>query len=116
MPEWGGRDIFFYTLQEKSKEQGLTFHKISENFDSGSIISKITYPIFHNDDESHLYDKQLIIAPDFIGSCLNLLPYIEPNIHEIINIKPRIFKRGNIPEKFKNYYKQIGKKIQDKFL
>lgn len=115
LPEWGGRDIFYYTIQEKAKEQGLTFHKMSKELDQGPIISKITYPVISNDDESNLYDKQLLISPSFLISCLDLLPYVFNDINTIAPLEPRKFKRGDIPEKSKEHYIKIGNKIKEKW-
>ena len=49
LPRWGGVDILYHTLKEKSKEQGLTFHRMTDKFDDGQVISKMTYPVYEND-------------------------------------------------------------------
>lgn len=116
LPEWGGRDIFLYTIKEKAKEQGLTFHKMVKKLDSGPIISKISYPVSRFDDESDLYDRQLFIAPNFIISCLILLEKINSKIiNEINQIKPRIFVKNSFPLDMSDHYKFISNKIKEKW-
>ena len=109
LPSYGGTNILDYTIQNGEVEQGLTFHKITEDLDYGPILSKITYPVSATDDSFDLYQKILKIAPNFMMSCLNLLEHIdEEEIENCQKIKPIIYRRGEftLSEKFKKF---IGK-------
>lgn len=94
LPDYGGLDILRHTLQNNEYEQGLTFHKMSERYDDGPIISKITYPVFKHDTAQSLYERQCEVVPDFILSCMSLLASLDTE--EVDNChrhKPRILKR-----------------------
>ena len=97
LPEWGGTDILYHTLKENSKEQGLTFHKMTEIFDKGPIISKMTYPVFKEDTMVELYGRLIQIAPAFVLGSLKLLESI-PTVDECYAETPQMYKRGNIDE------------------
>ena len=99
LPDYGGRDILRHTLSEKQNEQGLTFHLISSEYDSGQIISKITYPVIDGDTEKHLYQKQCLIAPDFVVSCLHLIKSMtEEMIALCHSFTPRLLDRDGSGE------------------
>lgn len=111
LPVWGGCDIIYHTLRTGAKEQGLTFHKITDKFDEGPIISKSTYPVFPGDTMLDLYKKMLEIAPYFALSSLKLLEKIEdPNNCQMV--KPALYKRGEILEKDKELYKDFPDKLK----
>tara|TARA_R110000803_G_C11837891_1_gene304202 strand:- start:22 stop:609 length:588 start_codon:yes stop_codon:yes gene_type:complete len=97
LPEWGGTDILYHTLKENSKEQGLTFHKMTEIFDKGPIISKMTYPVFKEDTMVELYGRLIQIAPAFVLGSLKLLESIT-TVDECYAETPQMYKRGNIDE------------------
>jgi len=117
LPLWGGCDIMYHTLKEGAKEQGITFHKMTDQIDYGPIISKITYPIFESDGVLELYKKQSSIAPGFVASSLRLLEQIgENNVSKCILRKPRIFrKRKNISPEDILEYEETGKKLIKEF-
>ena len=94
LPEYGGRDILRHTLNENQTEQGLTFHLVDEGYDSGNIISKITYPIIEGDTEKSLYQKQCLIAPTFVLSCLHLLRTMKKSqLEQCHSYPPRLLER-----------------------
>lgn len=95
LPRYGGCDILYHTKENGEKEQGLTFHKITEEFDYGQIISKITYPVLKEDRVVDLYHKMCTIAPGFVNSCLSLL---EVSTQGTEAIKPHMYKRGYYPK------------------
>jgi methionyl-tRNA formyltransferase len=97
LPEWGGTDILYHTLKENSKEQGLTFHKMTEIFDKGPIISKMTYPVFKEDTMVELYGRLIQIAPVFVLGSLKLLESIT-TVDECYSETPQMYKRANIDE------------------
>ena len=59
LPNYGGTNILDYTIRNGEFEQGLTFHKMTENLDYGPIISKITYPVFKKESAYDLYKRIL---------------------------------------------------------
>ena len=113
LPLWGGRDLMYHTLKEGESEQGLTFHKMTDQFDYGPIISKVTYPVLPNDTEIDLYDRQATIAPDFVYLSLKLLDKIGLKASDNCYMKkPRLFKRRkNILSTDINNYVEMGNKL-----
>ena len=65
LPHYGGVDILHHTLENGDRQQGLTFHAMSDRFDAGPIISTITYPVLRADGVVELYQRMLAIAPTF---------------------------------------------------
>ena len=118
LPLWGGQDILYHTIKEKAKRQGLTFHKMSKDFDYGNIISKITYPVLEGDDMIDLYSKMTAIFPGFVLSSLKLLENLgNENVNRCQKKRPRLFKRGNIDASDMNVYKEtlpILRKLYEK--
>lgn len=106
LPEYGGCDILDYTLQNKATSQGLTFHKMTEKFDYGPIISRISYPVFEMDSISDLYERQVVLGPDFIVQSLNLLSRLsEQQVEECYMVQPKLYRRGKFeaPDEIKNF-------------
>ena len=94
LPEFGGLDILRHTLNEGKREQGLTFHRMTDEYDHGPIVSKITYPVLPEDTETSLYIKQCSIAPSFVVSCLKLISGMTvENVSKCIMEPPRILER-----------------------
>ena len=100
LPMYGGVDILYHTLESNfAYEQGLTFHKMSRDFDYGNIISKATYPVLLSDTVLDLYKRLDSIFPYFVLSSLKLLETLEEDeVDKCYAEKPRIFKRGKIKE------------------
>jgi len=97
LPEYGGTNILDYTIQNKEKEQGLTFHKMSQKLDYGPIISKITYPVFEEDTTFDLFKRVLKIGPLFILSCLDTLKTLSSDqISKCSREFPYMYKRGGL--------------------
>lgn len=96
LPKYGGCDILYHTIQNKEKIQGLTFHKITEKFDEGEIISKIIYPVLPTDRAIHLYKKMCVLAPDFVNLCLRYIQHSDKGY--IPDLKPIMHKRGLFPK------------------
>jgi hypothetical protein len=104
LPQYGGTNILSYTLENKEKEQGLTFHKMSEKVDYGPIISKITYPVLPDDSVETLYRRQMFLAPSFALSSLKILEGMcDGQLNSCLTHKPTLYKRGEfeIPENLK---------------
>lgn len=94
LPDYGGLDILRHTIEENVKEQGVTFHKMTDKYDYGPIISKITYPVFENDTIKSLYKRQCSVVPDFVISCLTLLENMnEEDINKCNTEEPRLMDR-----------------------
>ena len=103
LPLWGGTDILYHTIkgirEGRIFEQGLTFHKMSEDFDYGNIISKITYPVDKSDTMVNLYERMTQCFPSFVLGSLRLLERLEQSqIDDCYKDRPRIFRRGNVLE------------------
>ena len=108
LPEYGGRDILDHTIKNKEREQGLTFHKMTEDLDYGPIISKITYPVLDTDCSFDLYKRMLEIAPPFVHSSLKLLNGMkQKEIEKCYKYPPTMYSRGEfkLSEKFKEFIK-----------
>lgn len=94
LPEYGGLDILRHTINENAKEQGLTFHKMVDEYDAGPIISKVSYPVLPSDGIMDLYKKQAIIAPGFVTGCLHLLKRMTwEEVDQCAAYEPRLLKR-----------------------
>jgi len=75
LPDYGGRDILRHTLNEDQDEQGLTFHLVG-------------------DVEKSLYQRQCLIAPDFVVSCLQLIKTMTEEMIELCHsYTPRLLDR-----------------------
>ena len=95
LPEYGGTNILDYAILNKSVEQGLTFHKMTEKLDYGPIISKITYPILDGDTSFDLYKRLITIGPNFVLSAVKMLENLsEEEVNECFCAEPTIYKRG----------------------
>ena len=108
LPEYGGTNILDYTIQNNEYEQGLTFHKMTENLDYGPIISKITYPVFPTDTSFDLYQRLLKVGPNFVASSLELLKETSQDEIELCHMeRPTLYKRGEFvaDERIINYDK-----------
>ena len=116
LPMWGGTDILYHTLQEKSVEQGLTFHKMGKELDYGNIISKVTYPVTKEDTMITLYDKMVNIFPLFVLNSLKLLETMTvKEINSCTKLPPRVFKRGKVKESDNDLYKLTLTKLRNKY-
>jgi len=91
LPLYGGCSILYHTVKNGESEQGLTFHKMTENFDEGGIVSKMTYPVLPHDTVPVLYQRMCSVAPKFISNALGLLPTIGKT-HT-----PVLYKKKDVP-------------------
>lgn len=92
LPQYGGCSILYNTIKNKDYEQGLTLHKMTESFDEGSIIAKMTYPVEENDSVADLYIKLCMVAPQFLSNALKMISYRGKTI------KPKLYMRKDVPE------------------
>lgn len=111
LPSWGGVDILYHTIKDRTEsfifEQGLTFHKMTSQFDYGPIISRTSYPVTKKDTVESLYEKIQCCLPAFTLGCLKILEKMsKQEINQCYHEKPRIFKRGQIKETDKKVYSQ----------
>jgi methionyl-tRNA formyltransferase len=114
LPEWGGMDILYHTLDQNKKEQGLTFHKMTEEFDKGSIISKVTYPVLPTDKVLDLYKRLIKVGPSFLISSLNTLKDIGlSNVNLIPESTPYLYYKGKVKEKDKEHYKKTPEVLNE---
>jgi len=106
LPEYGGTNILDYAIKNKEKEQGLTFHKMTDKLDYGPIISKVTYPILPEETSFDLYKKVLLLGPSFVEMSLELLEKMsDDEVHMCFKKEPTIYKRGEfkVDKRIKNY-------------
>ena len=117
LPMYGGVDILYHTLKSFGVyEQGITFHKMSRDFDYGQIISKVTYPACSRDTVLDLYKRLDAICPNFVLSSLKLLEILsEDDINKCYAEKPRIFKRGKIDPKDDQEYKETLVELRNQY-
>lgn len=120
LPYWGGVDILYHTIKKKRWssffEQGLTFHKMTEKFDYGSIISKVTYPVCEMDNMIDLYERITQCFPSFVLGSLKLLESLnEKQINDCYKEKPKLFKRGKIDERDVQLYKDTLMELKIKY-
>jgi len=95
LPQYGGTNVLDHAIKNKSFEQGLTFHKMTEVLDYGPIISKTTYPILSGEKAVDLYQKLLLVGPSFLYSSLNLLKSMTvEEVERCHREKPTIYRRG----------------------
>ena len=116
LPEWGGCDILYHSIKQKIKYQGLTFHKINNKFDSGEIISKISYPILPTDTILELYENVVLLSPLFVKNCIELVSKMGNGALQYLEInEPTIYNRGNILDDDIELYKETLKKLKDRY-
>lgn len=94
LPEYGGTAILHHTLEHGAREQGLTFHAMTDQLDSGPIVSKVTYPVLPSDGIIELYQRMLTIAPFFVRSSLALLGLVD--LGQIKGRTARLYKRSEV--------------------
>jgi len=63
LPRWGGCNILYHTIVEGATEQGVTFHRMTEDFDAGPIVTTATYPVRKGDCILSLYTRVCAIMP-----------------------------------------------------
>lgn len=94
LPRFGGLDILRHTINEREREQGLTFHRMTDTYDFGPIVGKITYPVLPNDTEKDLYKRMCVVAPPFVVSCLRLLKNMSmEDVDGCVSEEPRLLER-----------------------
>lgn len=114
LPEWGGCDILYHTLREGAHEQGLTFHQVTDRFDYGPIISKITYPVLPGDTMVDLYRRLVAVGPGFVDAALDLFWLV--NVIHCFSAPPRLFKRGDILPEDRGVYTETPGILRKEFL
>ena len=114
-PSWGGCDILYHTLKEGASHQGLSFHKITKDFDRGPLLSTISYPVLKGDDVVALYGRMLAVGPSFAVNCLDLLAMVGLNAELPSSGKPRMFKRGKIAEEDREEYARTLKRLKEEY-
>ena len=106
LPDYGGLDILAHTLVNGDREQGITFHKMVENFDAGPIISKTTYPVFADDTSFDLYGRLSCILPGFVHSSVELVRLLtDEQVSNCYAYPPRMYHRGpfELCERFEEF-------------
>jgi hypothetical protein len=116
LPRYGGVDILHHTLENGDREQGLTFHAMSDRLDAGPVISTITYPVLPSDGVVELYQRMLAIAPHFVRSSLALLRLVD--VTQISGVVPKLYKHADIrnPERYAKDGKALSDFLRDRGL
>ena len=70
LPKYRGRNIYYWTIINQEKEQGLTFHELDSNIDSGRILDMVVYPVDSDDLPQDLYDKGIRVVGNFASKCI----------------------------------------------
>ena len=100
-----------------TREQGLTFHKMTHQFDYEPIISKMTYPVFPKDTILDLYEQLLTICPEFVASSLGLLGVIgAENADPCASYTPALYRRNAIDLADELDYRDAPRRLREKFL
>ena len=95
LPEYGGTNVLDYAILNKSDEQGLTLHKMTERLDYGPIISKITYPVLEGDTSYDLYKRVIAVGPRFVLSGVKMLETLtKEEINKCFSAEPTLYRRG----------------------
>jgi folate-dependent phosphoribosylglycinamide formyltransferase PurN len=94
LPHYGGVDILHHTPENGDREQGLTFHAMSDRFDGGPIISTITCPVLPSDGIIELYERMLAVAPHFVRSSLALLGLVD--VAQINGVVPKLYRHSDV--------------------
>lgn len=98
LPEYGGLDILTHTIMDGARFQGLTFHKMTDKYDYGPIISWITYPVFGHDTVESLYKRMMWMAGPFAHSCFDILQSMNvEDIDNCVSQEPTLLKRTGEP-------------------
>jgi hypothetical protein len=113
LPNWGGVDILYHTKRKNVVKQGLTFHEMTNKFDAGPIVSKITYPVAKKASVEQMYDFICVIIPLFALSSLRL---IESGLWTVdVPYTPTLYKKGQVHVKDMVEYRKIGQRLKDKY-
>lgn len=114
LPEYGGVDILHHTIVNKATYQGFTLQKMIDKIDEGPILSQYSYRVFPTDDVISLYNRNLIIYPCFVRSCLLILNSINLSEVDLMpRIEPNIYYRGQIDPKHKSMYQSNYLKLKE---
>ena len=99
LPEWGGVDILYHTLHAGAHEQGATFHVVTDRFDHGPIVSRISYPVLPGDTIVTLYQRLAAIMPAFVVAGLRLVEIIGlDSVDQCASVEPTLYARGMVDE------------------
>jgi hypothetical protein len=113
LPEYGGCNILYHVLKNKEKETGLTFHKMTEDFDFGEIVSKITCPVLSGDSILELYRRISKLAPAFALSAITVLPTVGEKKKPVLYLRKDIDQKESEEnvETISSYLKQRSCKV-----
>jgi len=117
LPDFGGFDVLYHTLRRGAKEQGMTFHGMTDRFDQGPIITAITYPVVDDDTMVDLYQRMTTIAPNFIVTCMDILNSV--GLERVpgcaVSRNPVIYKRGLVSPGDQDTYRTTPEKLRHIF-
>ncbi len=73
LPDYRGNNPYFWTLANGETETGVTFHRLTEQFDRGDIILQSRLPIHPNDTCGLVVNHQERIAAILLAQLLQLI-------------------------------------------
>lgn len=123
LPEFAGRFPAEWAIIKNKKETGISFIKMSEQFDTGEIIAQYSIPIKPNDTRETLYDslyrlggeKSLTLLPQIAAGNYHLTPQnLESNTQPPFHARQLTRKDGFIDWKFFQNYLKDSKIIHPK--
>jgi len=116
LPEWGGQDILYHTLKQNIGEQGATFHVVTEQFDAGPIVSRISYPVLYDDTVITLYQRLAVILPAFVVSSLHLVEMIGlDRVDQCASFVPTLYRRGMVDKDDLPEYAATRKELRRRY-
>lgn len=114
LPAWGGKDILYHTIRKGARTQGLTFHLMTDRYDQGPIVSKLTYPVLPSDDMISLYQRMVTLAPGFAVSCMEIVDSLGlDNVLGCPTEAPTLYRRGDIALEDLDIYRATPARLRE---
>ncbi|MBI2059006.1 MAG: hypothetical protein HYT87_04475 [Nitrospirae bacterium] len=71
LPEYGGLDSAYWALQDRQSNAGVTFHTLTERFDSGRIILRRSLTVRGTPTPDALAEKLIRLAAKSLPECVD---------------------------------------------
>jgi len=114
LPAWGGCDLLWHTLRQGATEQGLTWHRITDQVDEGPVVATVRYSVVPGDTVLSLYARMLALAPGFAVGCVSLLRG-GLDVDACPVWPPVRYLRGQIPVEDRPAYTALRQHLRDRF-
>lgn len=122
LPEYGGCNTSFWALRNGEVEFGWTAHRVSEKFDKGDILTKVTFPIFPGDDPSLIFERHAFTLPSFAVHVVEMIQsfghlQLPPQSRHIANGRKSMYYPASLMVDIQDYerraYKWSGERIEE---